>query len=97
MPSELTLPVFWLRFFFRTHQIRKEEEKRKAFIQSLCFYPTKSSLFFLLINILGTTDNDDDFSWEDDEEEQSATADGKPVIVKTKSSIASVCLYSSIK
>jgi hypothetical protein len=39
---------------------------------------------------LGTTDNDDDFSWEDDEEELSATADGKPVIVKTKSSIASV-------
>lgn len=36
VPAELTLPGFWLRFFFRTHQIRKEE-KRKALIQSLCF------------------------------------------------------------
>jgi hypothetical protein len=50
----------------------------------------KVHCFFLLINIPGTTDNDDDFSWEDDEEENSAAADGKPVIVKTKSSIASV-------
>ena len=50
----------------------------------------KLHCFFLLINVLGTTDNDDDFSWEDDEEELSATADGKPITVKTKSSIASV-------
>ncbi|KAF8806469.1 hypothetical protein BYT27DRAFT_7293704 [Phlegmacium glaucopus] len=70
-PSELTLPGFWLRFFFRTHQIRKEEEKRKALIQS-------------------TTDNDEDFSWEDDDEEPSGTPDGKPVIVKARSSIASL-------
>lgn len=34
VPSELTIPGFWLRFFFRTHQIHKEEEKRKALIQS---------------------------------------------------------------
>ena len=46
----------------------------------------------MLMSVLGTTDtsNDDDFSWEDDEEEPSAAADGKPVIVKTKPSIASV-------
>jgi hypothetical protein len=54
-------------------------------------------LLFSLINILGTTDNDDDFSWEDDEEELSATADGKPVIVKTKSSIASVWMIVFIQ
>ena len=46
VPSELTLSGFWLRFFFRTHQIRKEEEKRKALIQSLCFYPTQKSTVF---------------------------------------------------
>ncbi|KAF8161230.1 hypothetical protein B0H34DRAFT_673223 [Crassisporium funariophilum] len=34
VPSELTKSDFWLRFFFRTHQIRKEEEKRKALILS---------------------------------------------------------------
>ena len=95
MPSELTLSGFWLRFFFRTYQIRKEEEKRKALIQSLCFLiQPKSSCFFLkkLMNIPGTADtsNDDDFSWEDDEEELSSASDGKPVMVKNKPSIASV-------
>ncbi|KJA28971.1 hypothetical protein HYPSUDRAFT_128459 [Hypholoma sublateritium FD-334 SS-4] len=34
VPAEMTSSVFWLRFFFRTHQIRAEEEKRKALIQS---------------------------------------------------------------
>ncbi|KDR75750.1 hypothetical protein GALMADRAFT_248422 [Galerina marginata CBS 339.88] len=34
VPSEMTRPAFWLRFFFRTHQIRMEEEKRKALIRS---------------------------------------------------------------
>ena len=45
-----------------------------------------------MIRILGTTstDNDEDFSWEDDEEEPSASVDGKPAIVKAKSSVASV-------
>ncbi|TFK44847.1 hypothetical protein BDQ12DRAFT_673686 [Crucibulum laeve] len=33
VPSELTRSTFWSRFFFRTHQIRHEEEKRKALIQ----------------------------------------------------------------
>jgi hypothetical protein len=80
VPSELTLPGFWLRFFFRTHQIRKEEEKRKALIQSTT-----------------DTSNDDDFSWEDDEEEPSAASDGKPVVVKTKSSIASLEDTKTIK
>ena len=54
------------------------------------YLPQPKSPLFSLTNILGTTDNDDDFSWEDDEEELSVAADGKPVIVKTKSSIASV-------
>ncbi|CAA7259051.1 unnamed protein product [Cyclocybe aegerita] len=34
VPSEMTKSTFWLRFFFRVHQIRLEEEKRKALIQS---------------------------------------------------------------
>ncbi|KAF9485931.1 hypothetical protein BDN70DRAFT_988274 [Pholiota conissans] len=34
VPSEMTKDVFWLRYFFRTHQIRAEEEKRKALLQS---------------------------------------------------------------
>ncbi|KAF8967907.1 hypothetical protein BDZ97DRAFT_1801921, partial [Flammula alnicola] len=34
VPSEMTKSAFWLRFFFRTHQIRMEEEKRKALIRS---------------------------------------------------------------
>ncbi|KAF8897080.1 hypothetical protein CPB84DRAFT_1681853 [Gymnopilus junonius] len=33
-PSEMPKDAFWLRFFFRTHQIRMEEEKRKALIRS---------------------------------------------------------------
>jgi len=32
VPSELTEEVFWLRFLFRSSQIRAEEEKRKALI-----------------------------------------------------------------
>ncbi|KAF9565549.1 hypothetical protein CPC08DRAFT_683666 [Agrocybe pediades] len=34
VPSELTESAFWLRFFFRQYQIRSEEEKRKALLQS---------------------------------------------------------------
>ncbi|KAH9485006.1 hypothetical protein JR316_0001910 [Psilocybe cubensis] len=33
VPSEMNQTTFWLRFFFRTHQIRSEEEKRKALLQ----------------------------------------------------------------
>lgn len=36
VPAEMTRAAFWLRFFFRSHQIRTEEEKRKALIQSEC-------------------------------------------------------------
>lgn len=56
------------------------------------FLPNPTQKSYILINMLGTTDtsNDDDFSWEDDEEELSTASDGKPVIVKTKASIASV-------
>ena len=52
----------------------------------------KSPFSIILINILGTTDtsDDDDFRWEDDDEEVSVASDGKPVTVKTKSSLASV-------
>ena len=35
VPSEISREAFWLRFFFRTYQIRTEEEKRKALIQSM--------------------------------------------------------------
>jgi len=33
VPSEMTNDTFWKRYFFRTHQIAQEEEKRKALIQ----------------------------------------------------------------
>jgi hypothetical protein len=33
VPSELTEQEFWQRFFFRAHQIKEEEEKRKALLQ----------------------------------------------------------------
>ncbi|KAF8201003.1 hypothetical protein BJ912DRAFT_921550 [Pholiota molesta] len=34
VPFEMTKDDFWLRFFFRTYQIKAEEEKRKALLQS---------------------------------------------------------------
>ncbi|TFK23919.1 hypothetical protein FA15DRAFT_680934 [Coprinopsis marcescibilis] len=34
VPSGLTKEVFWSRYFFRAHQIKLEEERRKALIQS---------------------------------------------------------------
>ncbi|KXN85334.1 hypothetical protein AN958_11434 [Leucoagaricus sp. SymC.cos] len=34
VPLELTETEFWQRFFFRTHQIREEEGKRKALLQA---------------------------------------------------------------
>ena len=37
VPAEMAKSVFWLRFFFRSHQIRTEEDKRKALIQSKCY------------------------------------------------------------
>ncbi|ESK96690.1 hypothetical protein Moror_6753 [Moniliophthora roreri MCA 2997] len=33
VPAEIPRNVFWKRYFFRVHQIREEEEKRKALIQ----------------------------------------------------------------
>lgn len=41
VPSELTDQEFWQRFFFRVHQIKEEEEKRKAVLQgpSYCLNP----------------------------------------------------------
>jgi len=36
VPAEMSKSVFWIRFFFRSHQIRVEEEKRKALILSAC-------------------------------------------------------------
>lgn len=32
VPSVMTRSVFWSRYFFRVHQIRQEEEKRKALV-----------------------------------------------------------------
>lgn len=73
VPSEMTKPAFWLRFFFRTHQIRLEEEKRKALLQSV--FSLSHSYPFIVIHIrLGSIENEDDFSWEDEEEESSPTA-----------------------
>jgi len=34
VPSEITREIFWKRFFFRVHQINREEERRKALIES---------------------------------------------------------------
>ncbi|PPQ66307.1 hypothetical protein CVT24_007304 [Panaeolus cyanescens] len=34
VPSEMTESTFWLRYFFRAHQIYVEREKRKALLQS---------------------------------------------------------------
>lgn len=33
MPAELTYDVFWTRYFFRVHQIEREEERRKALLE----------------------------------------------------------------
>ncbi|KAG7098714.1 hypothetical protein E1B28_000627 [Marasmius oreades] len=33
VPSEISEDVFWKRYFYRIHQIRQEEEKRKVLIQ----------------------------------------------------------------
>ncbi|KAJ7072199.1 hypothetical protein C8F01DRAFT_1102919 [Mycena amicta] len=33
VPAEITRQVFWKRYFFRVHQIKQEEEKRKALLQ----------------------------------------------------------------
>jgi hypothetical protein len=35
VPSVLTRSVFWSRYFFRVHQIRQEEEKRKALVAGI--------------------------------------------------------------
>lgn len=43
VPAEMSKPTFWVRFFFRSQQIRMEEEKRKALILSKCgvkFWPS---------------------------------------------------------
>ena len=36
VPDEMTKSIFWLRFFFRCHQIREDEQKRKALLRSTC-------------------------------------------------------------
>lgn len=66
VPAEITKTVFWVRFFFRSHQIRTEEERRKALIQSTC---TINGTCLQSNQLLGTTETEDDFSWEDDEDE----------------------------
>jgi hypothetical protein len=35
--AEMTEETFWKRFFFRVHQIQREEEKRKALLQGIYF------------------------------------------------------------
>ena len=35
VPSVMTRSVFWSRYFFRVHQIRQEEEKRKALVAGI--------------------------------------------------------------
>jgi len=66
VPAEIAKTAFWVRFFFRSHQIRTEEERRRALIQSTCAI---NSTFLQSNQLLGTTETEDDFSWEDDEDE----------------------------
>jgi len=47
VPSEIPKDTFWLRFFFRTYQIRLEEEKRKALIHSSLLLLVWSFLYSL--------------------------------------------------
>jgi hypothetical protein len=35
VPSAMTKDMFWKRYFFRVHQIEREEEKRKALLQGM--------------------------------------------------------------
>lgn len=75
VPSEMTAASFWLRIFFRTYQIRSEEEKRKALIQSESLHHSRSPPSY---NSLGTADDvDEDFSWEDEDDDVSPS--GKQV------------------
>ncbi|TFY77983.1 hypothetical protein EWM64_g6030, partial [Hericium alpestre] len=38
VPSDMTEDAFWLRYFFRVHQIEQEEERRKALLQGVQQY-----------------------------------------------------------
>lgn len=75
VPSHVLEEVFWVRYFFRVHQIEQEESRRKAFLHGNDYV---SSLFLPSSNkCLATTDKEEDFSWEDDEgESTSPTAAG---------------------
>jgi hypothetical protein len=68
----MTNDTFWKRYLFRVYQVEKEEEKRKALLQSM-FYTANCPFQYLLLNS-GSVENDELFSWEDDEEDLTASA-----------------------
>ncbi len=68
VPSEMTRETFWTRYFFRAHQIAREEKKRQALIRGERYSDFIASLWILLLS--GSMDNEEDFSWEDEEEEE---------------------------
>jgi hypothetical protein len=79
VPGELTEDEFWIRYFFRVHQIDQEEERRKAVLAGeCCLHLLLSRLLTYDDLIAGPTDQDDDFSWEDDEEDAALKAEASP-------------------
>ena len=76
---------FWKRYFYRVHQIRQEEETRKALLQGrfyLSIHGPCSSLCYL-----GTVESDEDFSWEDEDgDEDASVKNTTPTSSKPKTS-----------
>ncbi|EKM81068.1 hypothetical protein AGABI1DRAFT_119598 [Agaricus bisporus var. burnettii JB137-S8] len=74
VPSELAEQEFWQRFFFRVHQIKEEEEKRKALLQA----NTESEDEF---------DWDDEDSEHEDENKGEVTKEATPAQDKSMATI----------
>lgn len=54
VPSEMDASTFWTRYFFRVHQIEKDEEKRKQLLAgtfTACLGDEQSNLQVLIYSI----------------------------------------------
>ena len=76
--------TFWTRYFFRVHQIEKDEEKRKALLEGTHrkAIARREKGYRTVVTSAQTGESEEDFNWEDEEDEDVPTPPVAPAAVQ---------------